>query len=131
MPTKEKMKVLTSKMGMDIHDTGITVVTHALRDAGMEAIYLGLHRRVEEIVESALQEDVAIIGLSFLGGEHLLNVTKLMKLLKEKGLDAKIKVVVGGVIPKDDIPKLEIIGVSKVFTPGTPMDEIINYLKGC
>ncbi|RLA85952.1 MAG: methylmalonyl-CoA mutase [Deltaproteobacteria bacterium] len=124
----ERIKILIAKPGLDGHDRGAKIVAYALRDAGMEVIYTGLHQTIDQIVSTALQEDVDIIGLSILSGAHLTICEKLIRKLKEVGLDDK-PVVVGGVIPKDDIPKLKQLGVKGVFPGGTPLDEIIKTIR--
>lgn len=128
---KEKgrpVRVLVAKPGLDGHDRGAKVVAHALRDAGMEVIYTGLHQNIESIVQTALQEDVDVIGLSIMSGAHLPICKKLMTLLSEKELADKL-VVVGGVIPKRDIPALKALGVSGVFPGGTPFSVPIEFIK--
>ena len=128
---KEKgrpVRVLVAKPGLDGHDRGAKVVAHALRDAGMEVIYTGLHQNIESIVQAALQEDVDVIGLSIMSGAHLPICKKLMALLSEKGLADKL-VVVGGVIPKKDILALKDLGVSGIFPGGTPFSVPIEFIK--
>jgi methylmalonyl-CoA mutase C-terminal domain/subunit len=123
-----KIKVLIAKPGLDGHDMGAKVVIHALRDAGMEVIYTGLHRTIEEIVETALQEDADVIGLSIYSGAHLPLSQKLMEQLKEKELTDKV-VLVGGNIPGKDIKALKDCGVTEVFPVGSKLDQIINFIK--
>lgn len=123
----ETKKVILAKMGLDAHDTGIVQVSHALKQAGMEVVYLGLHNTAAQIVESALEEDADIVGLSFLSGEHLPNTAKFMKLAREKGLAAKV--TVGGIIPKDDYTELKKMGVSEIFGPGTPLSAIADQIS--
>ena len=125
---KKKIRVLIAKPGLDGHDRGAKVVARALRDGGMEVIYTGLHQTPEQIVETAIQEDVDVIGLSILSGAHIPLFKKVMKLLKEKNAE-DILVFGGGVIPEDDIPILESFGVRKIFTPGTSTHEVIKYLE--
>ncbi len=125
---KRPIRVLIAKPGLDGHDRGAKVVAHALRDAGMEVIYTGLHQSVEGIVQAAIQEDVDVIGLSIMSGAHLPICRKLMGLLSEKGSLDK-KVVVGGVIPKRDIPALKELGVAGVFPGGTPFSVPIEFIK--
>lgn len=125
--SKQKAKILTAKMGLDCHDTGIVTISHMLRDSGHEVIYLGLHNSVEEIIRAAVDEDVYVIGLSFLSGQHLTQVSKLMESIQQKG--ENFTVIVGGVIPKMDIPKLEAMGVRKVFTPGSMVADIDAYIS--
>ncbi|MGB9721412.1 MAG: cobalamin B12-binding domain-containing protein [bacterium] len=122
-----KIRVLVGKPGLDGHDRGAKVVAAALRDAGMEVIYTGLHQTCEAIVEAAIQEDVDVIGLSILSGAHMTIFPKILNLLKEK--KASIPVIGGGIIPQDDIKKLEKIGVKKLFGPGTPTGEIVEWIK--
>ncbi len=122
------IRVLIAKPGLDGHDRGAKVVAHALRDAGMEVIYTGLHQQLESIVQAALQEDVDVIGLSIMSGAHLPICKKLMAFLSEKDLQDKL-VVVGGVIPKKDIPALKNLGVSGIFPGGTPFSVSIKFIK--
>ena len=126
--TERKIRVLIAKPGLDGHDRGAKVIARALRDAGMEVIYTGLRQTPEQIVSAALQEDADVIGLSILSGAHNHIAPKLMELLKEKGLD-DVLVVIGGIIPDVDIPKLKDIGVRGVFLPGTPMQDIIEFIN--
>lgn len=123
----KKIRVLVGKPGLDGHDRGAKVVAAALRDAGMEVIYTGLHQTCEAIVEAAIQEDVDVIGLSILSGAHMTIFPKILKLLKGKKAD--IPVIGGGIIPQDDIKKLERMGVKKLFGPGTPTTEIIEWIN--
>ena len=125
---EKKIKVLIAKPGLDGHDRGAKVVARALRDAGMEVIYTGLHQTAEMIVETALQEDVDVIGLSILSGAHMTYFPKVLKLMKEKGLD-DVLLFGGGIIPEEDAKKLEEMGVGKIFGPGTPTEEIVKYVK--
>ncbi len=125
---EKKIKVLIAKPGLDGHDRGAKVVARALRDAGMEVIYTGLHQTAEMIVETALQEDVDVIGLSILSGAHMTYFPKVLKLMKEKGLD-DVLLFGGGIIPEEDARKLEEMGVGKIFGPGTPTEEIVEYVK--
>ncbi len=119
---------MIAQPGLDGHDRGAKVVAHALRDAGMEVIYSGLHQRLDSIVQASLQEDVDVIGLSIMSGAHLPICKKLMTMLSEKGLSDKL-VVVGGVIPKKDIPVLKDLGVSGIFPGGTPFSVPIEFIK--
>ena len=119
----KKIRILMAKPGLDGHDRGIKVVSRALRDAGFEIIYTGLHQTPEMIVNTAIQEDVDIIGLSIMSGAHNYLMPKVIELLKEKGAD-DIKVFGGGIIPDDDIPFLKEKGVVEIFTPGTSLEEI-------
>ena len=123
-----KIRVIIGKPGLDGHDRGAKVIARALRDAGMEVIYTGLRQTPEQIVAAALQEDADVIGLSILSGAHNHIAPRLMELLKEKGLD-DVLVVIGGIIPDIDIPKLHDLGVKGVFLPGTPMQEIIDFIN--
>lgn len=123
-----KIRVLVGKPGLDGHDRGAKVVAAALRDAGMEVVYTGLHQTCESIVEAAIQEDVHIIGLSILSGAHMTIFTKVLSLLiKKRAKD--IIVIGGGIIPRDDIKKLEKKGVKRIFGPGTPTTEIVDWIK--
>jgi methylmalonyl-CoA mutase C-terminal domain/subunit len=123
-----KIRVLVAKPGLDGHDRGAKVVAHALRDAGFEVIYTGLHQSVEEIVSAAVQEDVDVVGLSIMSGAHLFVSEKTIGQLKEKGAD-DIMVVVGGVIPGVDVEKLKSLGVAGVFPGGTPFKEFIDFIR--
>lgn len=125
---ERKLRILVAKPGLDGHDRGAKVVAQALRDAGMEVIYTGLHQTIDQIVQTALQEDVDVVGLSIMSGAHLPICEKLMKKMKEKGLDDKT-VVVGGVIPKRDIPKLQEMGIQGIFPGGTPFEEAIRWIQ--
>ena len=124
---QKKIRVVIAKPGLDGHDRGAKVIARALRDAGMEVIYTGLRQTPEQIVAAALQEDADAIGLSILSGAHMHICPKVMELLKAKGLD-DVLVVVGGIIPDVDIPKLKEAGVKGIFLPGTPMQEIIDFI---
>lgn len=121
------IRILLAKMGLDCHDTGIVTVAQALRDAGMEVVYLGLHNTPEKVFRAAEQEDVDVLGLSFLSGQHLPQTRKLTTLMKKRDLD--ILLVEGGVIPRDDIPKLKEMGVDEVFAPGTMMRDIVHFVQ--
>jgi len=123
-----KLRVVIAKPGLDGHDRGAKVIARALRDAGMEVIYTGLRQTPEQIVSAALQEDADVIGLSILSGAHNHIAPRLMELLREKGLD-DVLVVIGGIIPDVDIPKLRELGVKGVFLPGTPMREIVEFIN--
>jgi methylmalonyl-CoA mutase C-terminal domain/subunit len=122
------MKVLVGKPGLDGHDRGAKVVAQALKDAGMEVVYTGLHRTVDQIVRIAIQEDVDVIGLSIMSGSHLSTTERLVKKAREEGIGDKM-VVVGGVIPSRDIPKLKEMGVKGVFPGGVSFDEIVTFLQ--
>jgi methylmalonyl-CoA mutase, C-terminal domain len=123
-----RLRVVIAKPGLDGHDRGAKVIARALRDAGMEVIYTGLRQTPEQIVTAALQEDADVIGLSILSGAHNHIAPRLMELLKEKGLD-DVLVVIGGIIPDVDVPKLKAIGVKGIFLPGTPMQDIIDFIN--
>jgi methylmalonyl-CoA mutase C-terminal domain/subunit len=125
---KKKIRVILAKPGLDGHDRGVKVVVKALRDAGMEVIYLGLYQTPGMIVEAAIQEDVDVLGISVLSGAHLTLFARIMELLKERGAD--IAVIGGGIIPEDDIPKLEKMGVKKLFLPGTSVEDIVRHVEG-
>ena len=128
MSEERKIRILIGKAGLDGHDRGAKIVARTLRDAGHEVIYTGLHQTPEMIVETAMQEDVDIIGISILSGAHNYIFPEIIKLLKEKGLD-NIAVFGGGIIPKDDIPSLKKAGVKAIFEPGTPTYEIVDWVK--
>ena len=123
-----KIRVVIAKPGLDGHDRGAKVIARALRDAGMEVIYTGLRQTPEQIVAAALQEDADVIGLSILSGAHMHICPRLMQLLTEKGLD-DVLVVIGGIIPDVDIPRLREMGVKGIFLPGTPMQHIIEFIS--
>jgi methylmalonyl-CoA mutase C-terminal domain/subunit len=127
-PHKQKIKVLIAKPGLDGHDRGAKVVVHALKDAGMEVIYSGLHNTIEEIVSTASAENVDVIGMSIYSGAHLPLSEKLMKQLKEKGLTNQL-VIIGGNIPQNDVGTLEEYGVSGVFPTGSNLDEIVTFIN--
>jgi methylmalonyl-CoA mutase C-terminal domain/subunit len=124
-----KIRVVIAKPGLDGHDRGAKVIARALRDAGMEVIYTGLRQTPEQIVAAALQEDADVIGLSILSGAHMHICPRVMELLKARGLDHVI-VVIGGIIPDVDIPKLHEMGVRGIFLPGTPMQGIVDFING-
>ncbi|MDY7032395.1 MAG: cobalamin-dependent protein [Thermodesulfobacteriota bacterium] len=124
---KQKIKVITGKIGLDDHYRGIISVTEALRNAGMEVVYLGAGQRFDVVIKAIMQEDADVVGLSFLCGGHVEIMRRFMNKLKENNLD-HVLVVVGGVIPDDDIPKLKELGVSEVFLPGAPLKEISDYV---
>ncbi len=125
---KKKIKILIGKPGLDGHDRGAKVIALALRDAGMEVIYTGLHQTVEQIVKAAVQEAVDVVGLSIMSGAHLPICQKILEMMKNEGIQ-EIPVVIGGVIPKQDIPNLEKLGIAAVFPGGTPFDAIISGIK--
>jgi methylmalonyl-CoA mutase C-terminal domain/subunit len=122
------IRVVIAKPGLDGHDRGAKVIARALRDAGMEVIYLGLRQTPEQIVGAALQEDADVIGLSILSGAHMHICPRVMELLRDKGLD-HVLVVIGGIIPDVDIPKLKEIGVAGIFLPGSPMQDIVRFIE--
>jgi methylmalonyl-CoA mutase, C-terminal domain len=125
---ERKIRVLVAKPGLDGHDRGAKIVARALRDAGMEVIYTGLHQTADMIVEAAIQEDVDVVGLSLLSGAHMTLFVDVAKLLKKKGL-ADVLIVGGGIIPDEDIPRLQNEGISTVFGPGTPTEKIVEYIQ--
>ena len=124
----KKIRILIAKPGLDGHDRGAKVVARALRDAGMEVIYTGLRQTPEQIVETAIQEDVDVIGLSILSGAHTHLFPKVMELLKENNIK-DIIVMGGGVIPEEDIPELKKVGIAEIFTPGTDTRDIVKFIK--
>ncbi len=126
--TDRKIRVVIAKPGLDGHDRGARVIARALRDAGMEVIYTGLRQTPEMIVSAALQEDADVIGLSILSGAHMHICPRIMALLKDKGLD-DVRVVIGGIIPDVDIPKLREVGITGIFPPGTRMQEIVEFIR--
>ena len=123
-----KIRVILGKPGLDGHDRGAKVVAHAMREAGMEVLYTGLHQTVPSIVNQAIQEDVDVIGLSIMSGAHIPICRKLMEIMREKGVDDKL-VMVGGVIPNKDIPSLKNMGIKGIFPGGTHFDEFINFIR--
>ena len=123
-----KIRVVVAKPGLDGHDRGAKIIARALRDAGMEVIYTGLHQTPEQIVETVLQEDAHAVGLSILSGAHMTLVPRVVDLLREQGAD-DVLVTVGGTIPADDIPELRKLGVAEVFTPGASTQEIVDFLR--
>jgi len=129
MPAPERRyRVVMAKPGLDGHDRGVKVVARGLRDAGFEVIYTGLHQTPEQIAETAVQEDADAVGLSLLSGAHMTLMPRIVELLKEKGAEG-VLVFGGGIIPDADIPKLKKLGVAAVFTPGTPMKTISEWLR--
>jgi methylmalonyl-CoA mutase C-terminal domain/subunit len=120
--------VVVAKPGLDGHDRGAKIIARALRDAGMEVIYTGLHQTPEQIVETVIQEDAHAVGLSVLSGAHMTLVPRIVALLEEQGID-DIVVIVGGTIPGDDIPELKRLGVAEVFTPGSSTEAIIDFIR--
>ena len=128
MRQKRRVRVMVAKPGLDGHDRGARIIARAYRDAGFEVVYTGLHQTPEEIVEAAIQEDVDMIGLSSLAGAHKYLFPAVIELLREKAAD-DIVVCGGGIIPDDDIVKLKELGVKEVFTPGTPLDDIVKWVE--
>jgi methylmalonyl-CoA mutase C-terminal domain/subunit len=127
--SNRKIRVVVAKPGLDGHDRGAKIIARALRDAGMEVIYTGLHQTPEQIVETVLQEDADAVGLSILSGAHMTLVPKVIELLKAQDA-GDVVVTVGGTIPAQDIPELKELGVAEVFTPGAPTQAIIDYIQG-
>ena len=127
--TAKKIRVVVAKPGLDGHDRGAKIIARALRDAGMEVIYTGLHQTPEQIVETVLQEDADAVGLSILSGAHMTLVPRVVELLREQEAE-DVLVTVGGTIPADDIPELKRLGVSAVFTPGSPTHDIVEFIRG-
>jgi methylmalonyl-CoA mutase, C-terminal domain len=126
--SSRKIRVVVAKPGLDGHDRGAKIIARALRDAGMEVIYTGLHQTPEQIVETVLQEDADAVGLSILSGAHMTLVPRVVKLLEEKQAGDVI-VIVGGTIPGDDIPELKKLGIAEVFTPGASTQDIIEFVR--
>src|SRR6059036_3108950 len=124
-----RIRVVVAKPGLDGHDRGAKIIARALRDAGMEVIYTGLHQTPEQIVETAIQEDADAVGISILSGAHMTLVPRILDGLKENGAE-DVLVVVGGTIPKEDASELKSQGVAEVFTPGAPTSQIVEFLKG-
>jgi len=125
---KKKIRILLAKPGLDGHDRGAKVIAHAMREAGMEVVYTGLHQTVPSIVNQAVQEDVDVIGLSIMSGAHIPICKKLMAMIRDQGLDDKL-IVVGGVIPNKDIPLLKEIGVGGIFPGGAYFNDIIQFIQ--
>ena len=125
----KKIRVVVAKPGLDGHDRGAKIIARALRDAGMEVIYTGLHQTPEQIVATVIQEDADAVGLSILSGAHMTLVPKVVELLRGEGAE-DVVVTVGGTIPADDIPELKRLGVAEVFTPGAPTQDIIDFIQG-
>jgi methylmalonyl-CoA mutase, C-terminal domain len=123
-----KIRVVIAKPGLDGHDRGAKIIARALRDAGMEVIYTGLHQTPEQIVETAVQEDADAVGISILSGAHMTLVPRILEGLRKGGAE-DVLVVVGGTIPKDDVAALKDQGVAEVFTPGAPVSEIVEFLR--
>ena len=126
--TGRKIRVVVAKPGLDGHDRGAKIIARALRDAGMEVIYTGLHQTPEQIVETVLQEDAHAVGLSILSGAHMTLVPKISEMLKAQGAD-DVVLVVGGTIPKEDVKELKDLGVAEIFTPGSSVQEIIDFIE--
>lgn len=127
--SERKIRVVVAKPGLDGHDRGAKIIARALRDAGMEVIYTGLHQTPEQIVETVIQEDADAVGLSILSGAHMTLVPRIVELLRAQDVN-DVLVTVGGTIPADDIPELKRLGVSEVFTPGAPTQDIIEFIRG-
>ncbi len=125
---EHKIRVLIAKPGLDGHDRGAKVVARALRDAGFEVIYTGLRQTPEQVAETALQEDVDVVGLSILSGAHMRIFPEIMKLLKEREMD-EVLVIAGGIIPEDDVKPLKKLGIKAIFGPGTPTGEIVEFIR--
>jgi methylmalonyl-CoA mutase C-terminal domain/subunit len=125
---QRKVRVLVAKPGLDGHDRGARIIARAYRDAGFEVVYSGLHQTPEEIVQAAIQEDVDMIGLSSLAGAHMYLFPRVVELLTEKGAD-DIMVCGGGIFPEEDIPKLKKVGIKEIFSPGTPLGEIVRWVE--
>ncbi len=127
MEKRLPLRILLAKVGLDGHDRGIKLVARALRDAGMEVIYTGLRSTPEGVVRTAVQEDVSLLGLSFLAGDHMVLIPKVLEGLRREGL-GDVPVVVGGVILKSDIAALKAMGVAEIFVPGTPLDKVVQFI---
>jgi methylmalonyl-CoA mutase, C-terminal domain len=126
--TEKKIRVVVAKPGLDGHDRGAKIIARALRDAGMEVIYTGLHQTPEQIVETVIQEDADAVGLSILSGAHMTLVPRIVELLRQEGADDVI-VTVGGTIPDDDVSELKQLGVAEVFTPGAPTQQAVDFIR--
>ncbi|MFN2291782.1 MAG: cobalamin B12-binding domain-containing protein [Anaerolineae bacterium] len=126
--TEKTIRVLVAKPGLDGHDRGAKVIARALRDAGMEVVYTGIRQTPEMIAEAALQEDVDVIGMSILSGAHMALFPKVIDLLKEYGMD-DVLIVAGGIIPDEDVPALEALGIQGIFGPGTTTDRIVEFIR--
>jgi methylmalonyl-CoA mutase C-terminal domain/subunit len=122
------IRVVIAKPGLDGHDRGAKIIARSLRDAGMEVIYTGLHQTPEQIVATAVQEDADAVGLSILSGAHMTLVPRVVDLLRAEGA-ADVLVMVGGTIPRDDIPQLKALGVAEVFTPGSPVQGMVDFIR--
>jgi methylmalonyl-CoA mutase, C-terminal domain len=123
-----KIRVVVAKPGLDGHDRGAKIIARALRDAGMEVIYTGLHQTPEQIAETVIQEDADAVGLSILSGAHMTLVPRIVELLNEQGVD-DVVITVGGTIPAEDVPELKKLGISEVFTPGSSTDDIVDFVR--
>ena len=128
-PVARKIRVVIAKPGLDGHDRGAKIIARALRDAGMEVIYTGLHQTPEQIVETAVQEDADAVGISILSGAHMTLVPRIVEGLRDAGAE-DVLVIVGGTIPTDDANELRRLGVAEVFTPGAPTSAIIDFIRG-
>ena len=128
MPEKRKLRVLLGKPGLDGHDRGVKIIARGFRDAGFEVIYTGLHQTTEQIVNAAVQEDVDMVGLSCLSGAHLYLFSEVIRQLRERGC-GDVTVIAGGIIPAEDIPVLKKSGVKEVFLPGSPIQEIVSWVR--
>jgi methylmalonyl-CoA mutase cobalamin-binding domain/chain len=128
MAEERKIRVVVAKPGLDGHDRGAKIIARALRDAGMEVIYTGLHQTPEQIVATVIQEDADAVGLSVLSGAHMTLVPRVVELLREQGVD-DVVITVGGTIPADDVPELKELGVAEVFTPGSSTDDIVEFVR--
>jgi methylmalonyl-CoA mutase C-terminal domain/subunit len=126
--TERKIRVVVAKPGLDGHDRGAKIIARALRDAGMEVIYTGLHQTPEQIVETVIQEDADAVGLSILSGAHMTLVPRIMELLKEQGAD-DVVVTAGGTIPSDDVAELKGLGVAEIFTPGASTEQAVEFIR--
>ncbi len=126
--TRQRRRVVVAKVGLDGHDRGAKIIARALRDAGMEVIYTGLHQTPRQIVSTVIQEDADAVGISILSGAHMTLVPRIVQMLREQGAD-DVMVTVGGTIPQRDIPELKKLGVAEVFTPGTPVPGIVHFME--
>jgi methylmalonyl-CoA mutase C-terminal domain/subunit len=124
----DRIRIVIAKPGLDGHDRGVKVIARALRDAGMEVVYTGLHQTPEQIVQTVIQEDADAVGLSVLSGAHMTLFRQMVDLLKERNAE-DVVLFGGGIIPEEDIPELEKLGVAKIFTPGTPLDDIVAWVR--
>jgi methylmalonyl-CoA mutase C-terminal domain/subunit len=124
----QRLRIVIAKPGLDGHDRGAKIIARALRDAGMEVVYTGLHQTPEQIVQTAIQEDADAVGLSILSGAHMTLFTRTLELMKQQGVD-DVVVFGGGIIPDEDIPALEQAGVARIFTPGTAIDDVVDWVR--